>query len=584
MNEFNSDTLAFLLHRRAASCPADIAYSFPELSQHYTWETLWKETRLLAKGLLQLGVTKGDSLALLMTGRMELIVSMFAAASIGAVIVPLNAYSKTNEVRGYLQSARPKAMIIGTEGHHLDYPSMLMELILECRNSAADNSWLPSSIFVVGAQAGLPSPLRPFNELMALASHTTDEKFINACKAATVHDPLILLYTSGTTGSPKGVLRTTASFMVAPPERGHPGKKSALLQKTIDRIARRFSVISLLPLYHLGGFGTIFTNLRVCNIRIVLLTHFNPLQAVKAIRQEACRMMIGTPYMVQRILSSSQGDFSGLSSLIGISFTSASVDSSLLRKVNRELRLLFFMVTYGSSETGSVANATCFVGRQRSLPITLLFKLLTRSHLLSGMISFDSFEANNYSLAGKVDRAVEVNILNPQTGELLPYGEQGEVSVRSHRVMRYLKHNQDMPCFTADGWYKTGDLGYLDDQNVLTITGRLRRLISRGGEKISPVEIEGLLLKDKDVEEAFVIGIPDELYGEQICACLVAKKGANVNAQMIKNRLAVHLSAFKIPQYVLFLPELPLSPTGKIAVTDIKQLALHALGELKQNA
>jgi len=147
-----------------------------------------------------------------------------------------------------------------------------------------------------------------------------------------------------------------------------------------------------------------------------------------------------------------------------------------------------------------------------------------------------------------------------------------------------LQKNQDLPCFTEDGWYKTGDLGFLDGHNVLTITGRLRRLISRGGEKISPVEIESILLQDKDVEEAFVLGIPDDLYGEQVCACIVAKKGSNVTAQTIRNSLAVHLSAFKVPRYVVFLPELPLSPTGKIAVADIQLLALHELGELKKHA
>ncbi|MCY9664533.1 acyl--CoA ligase [Paenibacillus alginolyticus] len=582
--KLNVDTIPYLLNKRANICSADIAYSFPELNQHYSWRTIWNEVQLIASGFLQLGIKKGDRIALLMTGRMELILSMFAAACVGAVIVPLNTYSKKDEIRTYLQSSTPTVIIIGKEGHHLNYPLMLMEILSDCYNSIMDSSWLPTHIFVVDGEAGLPSPLRPFTDLLALASYAKEEEFLNACRSTTANDPLILLYTSGTLGSPKGVLRTTASFLVSSPMGQKPGKIASLLQRFTDVIARHFSVISLLPLYHLGGFGIIFTNLKACNVRIVMLSHFHPLHASQVIEKQACRILVGTPYMVQRMLSASKGDFSSLSSLIGISFTSAAVNCSLLRRVNDELRLLFFMVTYGTSEAGSIANGTCFIGGHRNPLLFLLFKLLTRSHLLSGLVQFEKFEQNSYSLAGKVDRGVEVKILHPETGETLPSHEHGEVAVRSHRVMRYLNEYHSKLYFTQDGWYRTGDSGFVDDNSILTITGRLHRLISRGGEKISPLEIESLLLLNKDVEDAFVIGIPDDLYGEQVCACIVAKKGSDLTALSIRNNLVVHLSAFKVPEHIVFLPELPLSSTGKISVVDIKVLAMHGIGEVRNHA
>ncbi|NQX66768.1 acyl--CoA ligase [Paenibacillus alba] len=577
--QFNPDTIAYLLNKRAKTCPSDIAYCFPELHQYYAWGTIWEEVQLLARGFLHLGIKKGDSIALLMTGRMELILSMFATACVGAVIVPLNSYSKKDEIRAYLQSASPKAMIIGKEGHHLHYPSLLMDIITDCRQSELASPWLPAHIFVVDADDDQPAPLRSFTQLVKLASFTEEEELRAACSLTNVKDPLILLHTSGTLGSPKGVLRTTASFLVATPVGKKSGKLTGMLQKMTDVIARHFSVINLLPLYHLGGFGTIFTNLKVCNIRIVMLSYFHPIQAMKITEKEACRIMIGTPYMVQRILSAAQGNFSSLSTLIGISFTSAAVSSSLLRRVSEELRLLFFMVTYGSSEAGSIANGTCFIGGQRNLLLSLLFKLLTRSHLLSGAVDFEQFEQNKHSLAGKIDRGVEVKIIHLETGEELPSPQQGEIAVRSHRVLSNAKNQQGWPHFTPDGWYKTGDLGYLDENKLLTISGRLHRLISRGGEKISPLEIEDSLLANPEVEEAFVLGIPDELYGEQVCACIVARKGSNVNAQSIRNSLALQVSAFKIPEHIVFLSELPLSSTGKISVVDIKLLVMKGMGE-----
>lgn len=577
-NRLNPDTIAFFLRNRATTCANDIAYSYPDLQQHYSWKMIWDEVQLISRGFLQLGIKKGDSIALLMTGRMELILSMFAAACIGAIIVPLNTYSKKDEFQAYLQSANPTLIILGKEGQHNNYVSMLLGIIADCQNSSTAAPWLPVHMFVTDWEDGYPSHLRPFADLLRVGSTISVKDFFNACGVATAEDPLILLYTSGTTGSPKGVLRTTASFLVSSPGVKKTSKVSALLQRFTDTIARHFSVINLLPLYHLGGFGVIFTNLKSCNVRIVMLSHFHPMKAVQAIEKEACRIMIGTPYMVQRILSSAQGKLESLSSLIGISFTSAAVSGSLLQKVNGELRLLFFMVTYGSSEAGSIANGTCFIGGHRNMLLYILFKLLTRSNLLSGMVELAKFEQQiSYSLAGKVDRGVNVRIQHPETGAILPSHKQGEVVVRSHRVMRYINEDQGISAFTEDGWYKTGDLGFVDENALLTITGRLHRRISRGGEKISPLEIESVLLMHNEVEDAFVLGIPDELYGEQVCACIVMKKGAVLTEQSVKNNLAVHLSSFKVPEHIVFLPELPLSPTGKISLHDMRTLALNEI-------
>lgn len=581
--KLNVDTIPFLLHKRATTRSNDVAYSFPELHQHYSWNRIWREVQLIAKGFLQLGIKKGDPIALLMTGRIELILSMFAAACVGAIIVPLNTYSKKDELRSFLQSASPVAMIIGKEGHHLNYKSMLIEIITECQKGSSGSPWLPLHVFVVDENAGLPSPLRPFNDLLELATHTRENEFLEACQSTTVLDPLIILYTSGTLGSPKGVLRNTASFLVSLPKDLQEDEITSLLQRCTDVAARHFPLMNLLPLYHLGGFATVLTNLKACNVCVVMLSHFHPLHARQAIEKESCRVLIGTPYMVQRMISSAKGNISSLKSLIGISFTSAAVSSSLLSRVNSQLNLLFFMVTYGSSEAGSIANGTCFIGGNKNPLLFLLFKLLTRSRLLSGAIDYEKFEQSSYSLASKVDQGVEVKIVHPETRGILPSYSHGEVEVRSHRVMRYLKEYQSQSV-TQEGWFRTGDLGYLDDKSILTITGRLRRLISRGGEKISPVEIENSLLLNQNVEDAFVLGIPDDLYGEQVCACILVREGVNITEQSIRNSLGVHLSAFKVPEYILFLPELPLSPTGKISLVDIQLLALKSIGETRKHA
>ncbi|MFB9326684.1 class I adenylate-forming enzyme family protein [Paenibacillus aurantiacus] len=575
------DTIAYLLRKRALAYPRDTAYSFPEINQHLSWGMLWHEARLAARGLLQAGVQKGDAVAVWMTGRQELIVSMFAAACIGAVIVPLNTYSKKDELCAFLQSASPRVLIMGSEGHHLDYIEAISGLLRE----QAGASWLPRAIFVTDGGSSLPAPLRPYEDLLTLASPVDEQTLHVVMRLVTPADPLILLFTSGTVGAPKGVLRTTASFLsMAPKSTPAPRGLPWPLERLTDAIARRFAVMNLLPLYHLGGFGTIFTNLKMCNVRIVMLRYFHPSHAIDAIHGERCRVLIGTPYMVQRVLACAQDGLHRLSSLIGISFTSAAVSRELLQRVNRDLRLLFFMVTYGSSEAGAVANGTCFLDGRQSLPLRALFKLLTRTRLLSGAIGYDDFERNPYSLAGLIDRCVDVRVQHPVTGEPLGPREEGEIAVRSHRVMRYWRENRERPSLTTDGWYRTGDLGYVEEERMLTITGRLHRLISRGGEKISPLEIEGRLLEHADIVDAFALGIHDELYGEQICACVVLRQDAALGEQDVRLHLSTRLSAFKMPQYLIILPELPLSPTGKVAVPDITKLALARIGERRRHA
>jgi fatty-acyl-CoA synthase len=584
MNMLNKDTIPYLLQKRAAECPHDVAYSFPADSSHHTWLSIWEKSRLVAKGFLQLGIKKGDTIALLMPGRAELVISMFAAACVGAIIVPLNTYSKKQELQHYLKDSRPAALIMSTEGQHIHYRAMMKEIILDSYKEGMDCDWLPKHIFVLDEASKLSAPFQSFAELGVLGAAVGESDFLAACKVLVPTDPLILLYTSGTLGMPKGVLRSTASFLLSANVGEQPERNAALLMRLSDRITRYFSIMNLLPVYHLGGFATLFTGLKACNIRIVMLSHFNPVNALSAVETERCRVLIGTPFMIQQMLSSPKRSEFDLKSLLGVAFTSAAVNNTILQKIMKSLDLYFFMVSYGSSEAGAVANGTCFIERRNNILLRFLYQLLKRTSLLSGVIPYKEFEKGTYSIGGKVDKVVEVKIINPENGETMALHEHGEIAIRSHRVMRYTNELQDKASITADGWYKSGDLGFLDDRRNLTITGRMHRMITRGGEKISPVEIENVLLRHKDVDEALVIGVPDELYGEQICACIVAKPGVNLTSDRLKNDLAPYLSAFKLPRYFVFLPEFPLSPTGKISIADMKTLVMNGVGELRKHA
>lgn len=583
----NSDSIPQLLQERSRRYPRSMAYLFPERGQRYTWADIWSEVLPLAWGMYKKGVRKGDKVAFLMTGRIELIVSMYAAASLGAVLVPINAYSKKDELAGYLKEARPALMIIGVDGHQLHYPSMLRGLLEEQAGQLDEGSWQSSPVYVVTDEEEHLYGFRPFTELADVRpSADTHEQLQQAFRQVSSLDPLVLLFTSGTLGVPKAVLRTTASFLMGSE---NEVKRSSWLKTRIDRLNNRimqsFKLLNLLPLYHMGGFGTIMTSLKSTNLPTVMLSRFHPIEALSIIEKERCKVMVGTPYMLQRLVAAPERANYDLSSLLGVAFASASVTPSILQKVTDGLRLQFFLVSYGSSEAGSVASGTCIRKEHlRGFLIPLLFHIVKHTNLLGGLIAYEEFMKESGSLAGKVDPSVEIQIIDPATGKKLPIGEQGEICIRSHRVMRYTNTQAERPAFMEDGWYRSGDLGRLNERNQLMIDGRLHRIISRGGEKISPIEIENVIMQHEEVEDALVIGVPDLLYGEEVCACIVPKSGSGLTSERLRKELALQLSAFKLPRTFIFLSQLPLSPTGKISISEMRHLAVQEINDLRRHA
>jgi fatty-acyl-CoA synthase len=547
-----------MLEQRARHTARGLAFCFPEHGQACTWGQLWNNTRQLAEGLLRQGIGPGQRVAVLMEGRVELILALLAVVSIGAVVVPLNPFSTHDELRSYCLDAQLAALLLGAA-------TQLTPATLAAEQGA---DWLPRHVFVLEAGATTAAPFRPWAELLAAATPAPD--FERAARATAAADASFLLYTSGTTGEPKGVLRTTASFLGLAP--GSPEK--GWLARRADQLTNRFALLSLLPLYHLGGIGTLFTALKSANVRTVLLSRFHPITALQVAAQERCRFLIGTPYMLQAMMLAQTTQRADLRAVLGVAFASAAVNGAVLERVLHGLpNLYFFVVSYGSSEAGAVANGTSLVHRRTNLAMTLFLRLLRGAGVLNGLLPFEAFGQTPYSICGRIDKNVEVATIDLATGALLPPGEVGEVVIRSHRVMRYAQAQAEGAAnYRPDGWYRSGDVGYLDPRGWLVLTDRLKRLISRGGEKISPAEIEGVLLRQPGVAEACVVGVPDALYGEQVGAAVVAEADTTLDVDALRAAVAAHLARFKVPTHWMQLPELPVSATGKVASAEVQRL------------
>jgi len=570
---FNQSTLPALLCHRATQTPTAVAYQFPELEQVVTWAQLWQQVQQMAAGLARQGIAPGDRVALLLEGRLELVVSLLGIVTIGAVAVPLNTYCKLAELRQYLLDAQPRALIIGSAGLRVGYAD-LVGAVCGPAGPVSEATWVPARVFVQGSGQELPAPFRPFTDLLGAVPTAAEMRALGTATVASA--PAFLLYTAGTTGQPKGVLRSTASFLVAAAAapRKPVGRLRAALLRHRDQYMNQFMVLSLLPLYHQGGLNSLLFLLESRNVPITLLTHFNPLTALRVAAQVRCRLLIATPYMVQAMLGAHPGAPAQLRSVWGVALGAAAVSGHMLDALLAKLPGLYMlMVGYGSSEAGVVATGTCFFGHNKNALVASLFSGLGRLGLLRGAVPYALFHQTPHSVCGRVAPHVEVCTLDPQTGQPLAAGQPGELAVRSPSVMPYAS---DGPTARpAHAWYRTGDIGYLTPDGVLILTDRLKRLISRGGEKISPTEVENAIRRHPGIADVYVVAVPDALYGEQACAMVVEQPGTRLEAAKLRAQLAGELSQFKIPHYVVCVPALPLLGSGKLAGEEIRQDALQ---------
>jgi fatty-acyl-CoA synthase len=553
--DFRPQTLPALLCHRATQTPMAIAYQFPELEQTATWAQLWQQVQRLATGLARQGIGPGDRVALLFEGRLELVVSLLGIVTLGAVAVPLNAYCTSAELHHYLHDARPAALLMGTSGLRVPYHALLATPTAE-----AGAAWVPPLLFVHGAAEELPAPLRPFADL--LSELPTEDAMRMLGTAVSASAPAFLVYTAGSTGRPKGVLRSVASFIGEAGSAQPAGHLKAAGQRLRDRLMQRTVFLNLLPLYHQGGLASLLVLLASRNMPVSMLTHFNPLTALRVAGQVRCRLLIATPYMLQAMLTAQPGPLPQLQSLWSVALGASAVTPALLELILAKLPGLYLLtVGYGSSEVGTVASGTCFLTHNKKGLLAKLIAGLRRTYLLTDEIPYSVFQQTTASVGGRLHKDVQVRTLDPQTGHPLPAGQLGELAVRSRYVMPYA--SDDPATWSAENWFRTGDIGYVTFDNVVILTDRLKRMISRGGEKISPTEVESAIRRYPAVADVYVVGVPDALYGEQVCAVVVAQPGAP------------HLSQFKIPKYIVRVPAFPLLGSGKLAGEEIRQDALR---------
>jgi acyl-CoA synthetase (AMP-forming)/AMP-acid ligase II len=496
-----------------------------------TYMEMQERVNRLANAMQAMGVQQGHKIAVMALNSMEYVEIYYATAKLGAVFVPLNYRAKREELT-YMCNNSAASILFVSERY--------FELAAGIRNE------LETVKHLVGVDAAGDGKAF-YDDLMR--EYEPDEIFTDIQDT----DPTIVIYTSGTTALPKGVMLTNLGMSVYVTNTVEPADPSA---ENVDVL-----LVSV-PFYHVAGATTMLSSVWGGR-KMVILPQFDPGAWLKAVQEHRVTHSFVVPTMLKRIMEHPDFEKTDLSSLKLVAYGAAPMPYEVVSRAVEKFTC-GLMNAYGQTE--STSSLTYLGPEDHKIPSE---PGPERDKKLSRLRS-----------VGKTMEDIVVAIMDPQ-GEVLPAGQEGEIVAQGPRVMAgYLNREEETSAAIHDGWLHTGDVGWIDEDGYLYITGRTKDLIIRGGENIAPGEIEGVLQQHPAVEDAAVIGVPDVEWGEEVKAIVVKKPGASVSEDELTSFVKERLASFKAPKYYTFVDELPRNYLGKVLKTDLRKT--H--GEAKSGA
>ena len=532
-------TLGQLLENTAARFPDNDAVIHADRDLRQTWSEFSDSVDAMARGLMALGVQKGEKVAVWATNVPHWLTLMFATARIGAVLVTVNTNYRNTELLYLLQQSESENLFIieGVRDH--DFIASTYEVIPELRRQKRGMLQVEAlphlkRVFFLGAEKHRGMYSLP--EVFGLAGGVSDEAYERRKASVSPYDVVNMQYTSGTTGFPKGVMLTHVNIV-------NNGYWIGFHQKfsQMDRVCLP------VPLFHC--FGCVLGVMACVNLGagMVLLESFSPVQVMTAVDQERCTALYGVPTMFQAILDHrvfSRFDFSTLRTGI---MAGSVCPEPLMRRVMDRLGMREITICYGLTEGSPVMTQTR---------------------------TDDSVE-RRVKTVGRHMPGIEVTIRDPETNEEVPPHAVGEVCCRGYNVMQgyYNMPEATAEAIDADGWLHSGDLGSMDEEGYVSISGRIKDMIIRGGENVYPREVEEFLLKMEGVFDVQVVAVPSRRYGEEVGAFLIAKEGADLAPEDVRDYCRGKIAWYKIPRYVAVVDAFPLTASGKIQKYKLREMA-----------
>ena len=496
-----------------------------QAGRRWTYSEFLADVRRLASGLHRLGIRAGDRVGIWSPNRWEWVMVQYATAEIGAVLVNINPSYRVHELEFVLKQAGIKAVIAAPQFKDSDYTGMLAQVQPNC----------PDLELVV---------LFGDEEWESMVSGPTDADVLAEIRAGlTNHDPINIQYTSGTTGFPKGATLSHSNIL----NNGY-FVGELISYSEVDRVCIP------VPFYHC--FGMVMGNLACTthgSCMVIPAPAFDPVASLKAVEQEKCTSLYGVPTMFIAELALEDFDSYDLSTLRTGIMAGSPCPEATMRQVIDRMNMDEVSICYGMTETSPVSTQTR---------------------------ADDSLD-RRVSTVGRVGPHLEIKIIDPSTGETLPRGEAGEFCTRGYSVMLGYWEQPDKTAEAIDeaGWMHTGDIGEMDADGYVKITGRIKDMVIRGGENIYPREVEEFLYTHPDILDAQVIGVPDPKYGEELMAWVRLKPGRDdLTADEVREFATGKLARHKIPKYVHVVDEFPMTVTGKVRKVDMRKSAIEILG------
>jgi len=523
-------TLGQILDRTVEALPDNDALVYVDRDFRLTYREFGRVVERLARGLMALGVENGEKVALWATNIPYWVALQFATAKIGAILLTVNTNYRTSELAYLLEQSETENLFIIDGYQDIDYVRCLYELVPELKSQ--ERGYLNSRrfphlkrVFFLGQEKHRGMYTIP--EIMALDAMVDEAEYQARQKAIDPHDVVNMQYTSGTTGFPKGVMLTHHNI-------GNNGYWIGANQAfgPADRLCLP------VPLFHC--FGCVLGVLAAVNhgATLVILEGFDAVQVMAAVEQERCTALYGVPTMFIAVLGHKLFDKFSFDSLRTGIMAGSPCPIHVMEKVIQQMNLKEITICYGLTEASPV---------------------MTQTRIDDGI-------RRRVETVGRALPAIEVKVVDPKTHRELPRGVQGEVCCRGYNVM---KGYYRMPEATAaavddEGWLHSGDLGVMDEEGYLKITGRLKDMIIRGGENIYPREIEEFLYRLDGIVDVQVVGVPSRKYGEEVGAFVKLKPNTRLSESDVRDFCRGQISRYKIPKYVAFVDAYPMTASGKI--------------------
>ena len=487
------------------------------------FQSLQERVNRLANALQAMGVGRGDKVAVMALNGIPYVEAYYATAKLGGVFVPLNYRAKKEELTYMCNNSETAVLLVG-------------ERYLELAASIRPELITVREVIAIGAE---PDGLHNYEKL--LAQHEPEEIWTEIDDA----DPTIVIYTSGTTALPKGVVLTHMGMSVYVTNTVTPADPSDENPEVL--------LVSV-PFYHVAGATTMLTSVWAGR-KMVILPQFDPKAWLEAVDKHGVTHSFVVPTMLKRIMEHPDFGNYDLSSLKLVAYGAAPMPWEVVTHAVKVFKC-GLMNAYGQTE--STSSLTFLGPDDHRIP--------------DGPPEERERALQRLRSVGRPMDDIVVMIMDPE-GEILGPGQEGEIVAQGARVMSgYLNREQETSDAIKDGWLHTGDVGWMDEDGYLYITGRTKDLIIRGGENIAPGEIEAVLQQHDAVEDCAVIGVPDVEWGEEVKAVMVMKAGRHATAEKLSAFVKERLASYKVPKFYAFVGELPRNYVGKVLKTDLRKL------------